>query len=143
MNAPKRIPPSYPLRYVLQRHHFLCSGCGATAEFSIMLTCRRTGAHNKGWSRTDARETVYDLPCDQTDTSFVTPRCERCFASLPKEAVPELPRPLALVGLYKPEEADRIMARRRADNDKIVVRRIKRPPPDDITEAELKELGLL
>lgn len=84
-------PPGYPLGYTLQTHKFLCAGCGRTEQFEVMNTMRRTGASSKAYAMTGARETIYDLPIQETNTQWVTPRCKLCIDELPKTEVPRLP----------------------------------------------------
>lgn len=86
-----RVPPGYPLGYVLEHHEFLCTGCGHSARFSRMLSCIRAGADNKRFVPTGANETVYDLEISQVTNRITTPRCELCLDTLPKQGVPKLP----------------------------------------------------
>ena len=96
----------------------MCAGCGRTEQFEVMNTCRRTGASAKAYALTGARETVYDLPVQETTTQWVTPRCAGCISTLPKEPVPRLPALRERLHTFKGGS-------------------------DEISQRELEEMGLL
>jgi len=87
----RRTPPGFPLSYILQYHHYSCTGCGRATTAEILMACERTSAANKAYHAMSANAHIYALPVGTTHTSFVTPRCEFCIAKLPRESVPLLP----------------------------------------------------
>lgn len=87
----RRTPPGYPLGYNLHTHKYLCTGCGYEVSFATLTTIDRAGAHNKSYHSSTPKEKIYDLPIDSVTSTYLTPRCERCIDTLPREAVPSLP----------------------------------------------------
>lgn len=87
----RRTPPGYPLGYNLHWHRFTCSGCGAKTEFATLTTIDRAGSHSKSYHSTRPEEKVYDLPVDEVNTYYTTPRCHNCVERLAREPIPAMP----------------------------------------------------
>lgn len=101
-----RTAPGYPLGYILETTEVVCGGCGCKNTSSRLLVITRKGSDSKAFRPTGASETVYDLPTERRKVYGGTARCERCLETLPREAVPRLPPPLAKLHNRAPAAAE-------------------------------------
>lgn len=90
-------PPGYPLGYILETTLITCGGCGNRQESTRLLVCNRTGASGRQITPTGASQTIYDCETTEVTVRGGTARCKDCITWLPREAVPRLPAPKAVI----------------------------------------------